>query len=516
MESGSAAPEVAAPCASRVTPVAAGLLAATWLGRAAWVALGGLFLVSLPRLASRWLQAGSAFEHGPLAVVAGLWLLVRSRTAAGAPPGAGAAAAGVGLALAGAWLHHAAARERLPGPEGLGLLAALLGLVTLTRGARALRAAALPAALLASAVPWPALVVTPASAALRELATTLGALALEGAGVAFVRDGHILRLSTQDLHVDDACAGLRGLLGIFAFALLAAAHAATRGRAAAALVLAAPVAVLGNVLRLLVLVGCALGPGVPDGWRHEALGLLVYLPALLLLAAVAAPEGPAASDLTAEGSPAEGSPAGHAAGRTPPRHLAALAATSVAFAAAAGTLARAPAPSVERRGPASAPPSGAAVPLALPDDLEARLAGARVTALRLRTGPDRAPVDVYVIEAGDDLGAIGHPAEGCLPGAGWHLEAARSATLDVQGAEATVRVTQHVRAGERLAAVTTWSLDGRWTVPPAGYAWSADLLLRRLRGAPLREAAMLRVTGHAPEDEVLEDARRLLASRWPR
>ncbi|HRU07628.1 MAG TPA: exosortase-associated EpsI family protein, partial [Candidatus Brocadiia bacterium] len=169
------------------------------------------------------------------------------------------------------------------------------GLVASVRGWGAMWAFAFPLAYLLFAVPLPDEMAGAVTVPLRRFVTWTAAAVLRAAGVAVLRDGNVLRLSSATLEVADACSGIRSL-----WVMLAAAAGAgwflglSRPRLGLVCALGAALALAGNVLRVLATAALVVwaGPGFAQGTLHEAVGLAAFAAsgaALLWLAWLLAP-----------------------------------------------------------------------------------------------------------------------------------------------------------------------------------------------------------------------------------
>jgi exosortase/archaeosortase family protein len=121
-------------------------------------------------------------------------------------------------------------------------------------------------------------------------ASTTAEMALNAVNIPVLREGNVLVLPNATLQVAEACSGIRSLMALMTIGLVIARFAESRGLARIAIVLAAvPVAVLVNALRVAVTSAAtyAFGPIALVGVVHEALGGVMLMLALLLIAASA-------------------------------------------------------------------------------------------------------------------------------------------------------------------------------------------------------------------------------------
>ena len=236
-------------------------------------------------LADRWFADGSYFGHGPFVPITAAawaaWIVRRERHLGG-----GSALLAIPVAAAAAIMLYV-----LHG-RGVGFVGAVgwwLGTIALLLGAlgwRGTRALVGPVGLLLFMLPWPLKLIEDLSLPLKTWSMEVGLL---GAPSTVVREG--ARLLIPDggvLVVGDVCSGLRSLVAMLAFGYVVAAMTRTTHlRRVAVFLLAAPVAVLINALRIHVLVRVAVGAGAeaagPGTLVHDGSGIAAFVCGLFLL-----------------------------------------------------------------------------------------------------------------------------------------------------------------------------------------------------------------------------------------
>ncbi|NUM54713.1 MAG: EpsI family protein [Candidatus Hydrogenedentes bacterium] len=126
-----------------------------------------------------------------------------------------------------------------------------------------------------------------------------------------IRDGSYIYFGTDRLLVGDVCGGLRSLIALLAIGAVAAyiCPAKTWARLLI-LVLAGPIAIVSNIVRifLLCVVGYFWGSEVAGGWVHDYSGFLIYAVAIALFTAIDIPLrrwAPASPDVGAPRSAAQ-------------------------------------------------------------------------------------------------------------------------------------------------------------------------------------------------------------------
>ncbi len=244
---------------------------------------------------SVWLR-DYRFAHGPFILLVAAYLLLRTvRGALGKPhveklPSEGKPArqwVGMGrLSLAGGSVLYAASAwlevEALRPPA---LLLLLAGTLHLLGGAPFLRAAAPALGLLLFALPWPTTLVKSATYSIQVISTHLTVALAPLARLEVLREGVTLTARAgvaEDPYtviVGPGCAGMKYLLALLSLAYLAAYFRGLgAGRGALLVLAAAPLALLGNALRILFILGLGAHAGAhAAAWAHDHLGWLPFL-----------------------------------------------------------------------------------------------------------------------------------------------------------------------------------------------------------------------------------------------
>jgi exosortase len=259
-----------------------------WIVRHAPV-LAGALVCALPASieVGRTVWTTEQGAHGPIILVTGLWLLCRETRADAwgrrGPRGmvlllgllaiAAAGMVAVFSAIIGkVWLQAAAT---------YGVLVVVYGLIA---GPRNVRAAWFALVYLAFLIPPPPGIIVPLTRSLKLGIAQSAADALAALGYSTTSLGASLYIDSYELVVAAACAGLNSLTSLLAVGLLYAflRHRAQPAFLAVLAVLALPVAILANFLRvvLLLLVTHYLGNAAAQGMLHDAAGLTTFSLAL--------------------------------------------------------------------------------------------------------------------------------------------------------------------------------------------------------------------------------------------
>ena len=173
--------------------------------------------------------------------------------------------------------------------EIVGFVGVLIGLVWAMFGTRTMRQILFPALFLLFCLPLHTYLDL-VTIHLRLLAVSIAQGVLQGCGVDIVREGTMLVSPTGAFSIDVAepCSGMRSL---FAMMALTAGYAyftqPTWVRRALLFALAIPIAVAGNVARILSIVAIAAGCSTDfaTGFYHDYSGYVVFLVAVFLMVA---------------------------------------------------------------------------------------------------------------------------------------------------------------------------------------------------------------------------------------
>ncbi len=198
----------------------------------------------------------NAVRSEPAPASGPLWVLLAALFQCAAVAGEISSAAGVGMPLL------------------LGAVAYAVG------GARLLRIALLPLALLALTVPPPGFLQEPILLALKRVVTKASIGLLHSWDYTVVALGNRIMVPGHELFMADACSGLTSIVSLSPLAVVVA-HFLSRGVWRRVLVLASviPLAVGANIVRVTatVLMVVHFGPSYAEGTVHEGFGVLTFL-----------------------------------------------------------------------------------------------------------------------------------------------------------------------------------------------------------------------------------------------
>jgi exosortase len=247
-----------------------------------------LFGSTLIWLGYQW-RTDEYYAHGPVVLLVSAFFFWRATRRWGeSRSGARSFAVGTACVAAGVAAHVLATDLRAPYLSVGALIVILCGLVLALRGGSALRQAAFPLGFLAAAAPLP--FVAPLSQPLQIVTARWAAGLAFAAGLPVSQTGAQLSVTGCSLVVGAPCSGLRSIVTFLSLlALLLYITQGVRAAKVALALLAVPVALASNVLRVTSLLAVAQVWGAEAAlhYYHTAFGFVFYLLALALLLTLA-------------------------------------------------------------------------------------------------------------------------------------------------------------------------------------------------------------------------------------
>jgi len=170
------------------------------------------------------------------------------------------------------------------------LIAALAGILLLTRGSAALKAQWFALFFMLFMIPLPGVVVDTVTLPMKMAVSYVAEHALYSVGYPIARTGVILQIGQYKLLVADACAGLHTLFTLEALGLLylnIVRHDSLVRNVSLA-ILVVPISFTANVIRVIVLslITYHMGDEAGQGFLHGFAGMVLFVTALLLIMAV--------------------------------------------------------------------------------------------------------------------------------------------------------------------------------------------------------------------------------------
>jgi exosortase B len=167
---------------------------------------------------------------------------------------------------------------------------ALIGILLITRGARAIRALWFPLFFIMFMIPLPGFIVDAITGPLKQQVSELAEAFLYTAGYPVARSGVTLTIGQYQLLVADACSGLHSMFSLTAMGLLYLYIMQHRSWILNGVLISSllPIAFVANTVRviILVLVTYFFGYEAGQGFVHKFAGILLFIVSLLFLVAL--------------------------------------------------------------------------------------------------------------------------------------------------------------------------------------------------------------------------------------
>jgi len=241
------------------------------------LAVAVLLIVAFwPILASMygsWFDEHAYMEHGILVIPAAAYMVWakkdRLKTIPRRP-----STWGIALLLWGALQALLGIAAQWVWPSRMAFLISLVGAIVGVYGWRMAKELSYPLCTLILMVAPPTFIFERLTLSLQLMASRLGESWLEFLGYSVLRQGNVLELVGIKLSVEEACSGIRSLIAIiFMCVLYCYFFVPSRGMRALILVVATPIAILGNAVRILATgIASQYNPALVQGAAHEAFG----------------------------------------------------------------------------------------------------------------------------------------------------------------------------------------------------------------------------------------------------
>lgn len=256
-----------------------------------WIGAAALALPTLLTLAREYwsIETGG---HGPIVLATGIWLIVRARhdVVAAARPGHSTLA---GLGLGACLLGYVFSRMTgWLGVECMCVYGAFIAIFYYHAGARALRLLWFPLVYFVFMFPQPETLILPLSHVLKLGLTSSAVSLLSSLGYQVGQGGVVIYIDQYELLVATACSGLNSLIGLGAIGVFYA-YIRYDGNWRASwplLVLIAPIAIVANFIRVLVLILVThyFGDHVAQVYVHDIAGVMLFSLAVAMMMGAAA------------------------------------------------------------------------------------------------------------------------------------------------------------------------------------------------------------------------------------
>ncbi len=222
--------------------------------------------------------------HGPIVLATGLWLVSQRLGDMRAKATAPSPLIVVLLLLLSLPVYIFGRAYDFISLEAAGVYGAMITLVLVLVGWRALRDNLFPFLYLGFLVPPPGWLIDQVTAPLRHLVSAAAMGVLEPFNYPIQREGVTLFIGSYQLLVEDACAGMNSIVGLTAITLfyIYLMHRASWRYSLLLVALIVPVAVFVNILRVtaLILLTYYAGDAVAQGFLHATTGMVLFALAL--------------------------------------------------------------------------------------------------------------------------------------------------------------------------------------------------------------------------------------------
>jgi exosortase len=254
-----------------------------------WPLLVGFAVLAVPTVIAlgqeSWSRESGA--HGPIVLATGAWLIsrqVKSFQELARPSSNLLTGALLLISLLLGVVGHAFGFVTF---EAAGLYGVGLTMLYSIFGLPALIKNWFPLFYLGFCVPPPRWVIDQITAPLKQLVSSIATGVLHAAGLPISREGVTIHVGGYELLVEDACSGMNSLIGLSAISLfyIYLLRGASLRYAGILTLLIIPIAIVGNILRIMVLVLLTnyFGDQVAQGFAHFTAGIFLFGVSLLLV-----------------------------------------------------------------------------------------------------------------------------------------------------------------------------------------------------------------------------------------
>lgn len=226
------------------------------------------------------------YTHGPLILIAFLWLLWTKRDAFIMPSSDRIHPFALSLLVTGLLFYAFGSVQRLVILEAFSLIPVLIGTTGFLLGRDAVKKILFPAFFLIFLVPPPLFLVDMITSPLKLLIAKATEIILNTAGYLVTRNGVILFVGDYNIVVGDACSGVRSLVSLMSVGALYVYLINTSMVKRVVLFLSViPASIFANIVRLLLLalITYHFGEAAGHGFFHDFSGIMVFVMSLISL-----------------------------------------------------------------------------------------------------------------------------------------------------------------------------------------------------------------------------------------
>ena len=225
--------------------------------------------------------------HGPLIILAALWIAWQNRHALKDVVISPAPVAGWTILLCGLALMIVGRSQDVLLVEVLSEIPVISGCIILLAGWRVFRVFAFPIGFLVFSAPPPGWLVDAGTVPLKAFVSDLVTQVLYSLGYPVAQNGVMIMIGSYQLLVKDACAGMNSIFALSAIGIFYVYAISTGSRIHNAILLLSilPITIAANFLRVLALVLIAYHGGIDavEGVYHDMTGIALFVVAVVLL-----------------------------------------------------------------------------------------------------------------------------------------------------------------------------------------------------------------------------------------
>lgn len=254
-----------------------------------WPMLLGFALLAAPTLQSLGRQVWSreSGAHGPIILATGGWLLWRETTALRSIARPGATWLAAAALIFSLFVYVFGRAFDFISLETAGVYGVGLSMFYAMLGSVALLKSWFPLFYLGFSVPPPTWLIDQLTGPLKQFVSSAATVFLQTVGLPIMREGVTIHVAQYQLLVEDACSGMNSLIGLSAISLLYIylLRGSSLRYSAILTLFIIPIAVLGNILRVmtLILLTYFYGDQVAQGFLHFVAGIFLFTVDLFLV-----------------------------------------------------------------------------------------------------------------------------------------------------------------------------------------------------------------------------------------
>ena len=238
-------------------------------------------------LIGKW-QTSDDYSHCFLIVPISLYLVWRKRDVLARVP-AKPSAWGLAVILLALMLYVFASLAEIVTVASFSIVLFVAGAILYLHGLEMLKHTLFPVCFLLFMIPVPAQIHAYLTGPLQLIVSKASTMITSLVGIPVYREGNLIHLPEQTLHVVEACSGLRSMSALLALsALFAYMTLESNGMRAVLFVSGIPIAIAVNIFRVTAVTASIYWANVDltEGTGHTLIGLCLFLFAMLLLALV--------------------------------------------------------------------------------------------------------------------------------------------------------------------------------------------------------------------------------------